>query len=176
MRKAVVCLGMLAVACFMIGCEEFYDDSSEFPSGARWIWGRDISDWPATINLKSASVRKVRSNYYQVIVDYDRLQDIPKWYVPGDANNRHHVNGSIWLIRQYEGQWYIGTIDYLRVNQKWKNFGASRAYRFVPTPGDKIGFMVSTCARFENGTVSHGDPGSPYRERSNIVWITWPEL
>ena len=149
--------------------------SSDFPSGTQWIFGSDISGWPVTMNLSSASIRHVGGHEaWQVDVKYDRLQDIPAYYVPGDPDNRHNVNGSIWLIRQYQGQWYAGTIDYLRVGQMWKRFNTGHAYKLTPQSGDRIGVMVSTMNRSYNGTVVRGDPNSPYRERSNIAWTTWP--
>lgn len=140
-------------------------DPNEFPAGIRWVYGRDIASWPVTINLSSAThTRK------SVTVRYDRLQDIPAWYVPGDPNNHNNVNGCIWLVREYQGVWYIGTFDYLRVGQMTKDFGPAPNYMFDPRPGDRIGFMVSTMARAEDGTYANGQV---YRERSNIYWTTW---
>jgi hypothetical protein len=142
--------------------------SSDFPSGTQWIFGSDISGWAQTINLSSPNIRRVGGHEpWEVSVKYDRLQDIP-------ADNEHNVNGSIWLIREFEGQWYAGTIDYLRVGQMSKGFNTSAAYKLLPQSGDRIGVMVSTMNRSYDGTIVRGDPRSPYRERSNIAWTTWP--
>jgi len=142
-------------------------DPAEFPAGIRWVYGKDISGWPVTINLSSATHTR-RS----VTVRYDRLQDIPAWNVPDDPNNHNNVNGCIWLVREFQGQWYIGTFDYLRVGQTTKEYGAAPQYMFDPRPGDRIGFMVSTMARApkEDGTLA---AGVHYRERSNIFWTEW---
>ncbi len=145
------------------------DNIDSLPAGTRWIYGADISGWPKTINLTSATIHYGAD---KVTVTYDRLQEIPPWYVPGDPNNVHNVNGSIWLVREFQGQWYIGTFEYLRVGQQTKEFLTyAPQYRFEPQVGDRIGFMVSTTARNEPGTVVTGDPDSPYQERSNILWM-----
>lgn len=147
-----------------------FEKQSDIPSHWQWIYGRNIAHWPVTINLSSATVHY---NAHKVTVKYDRLQQIPAWNVPGDKNNVTNVNGSIWLIREFEGQWYIGTFEYLRVGQETKEFLTyAPQFQFAPKPGDRIGFMVSTMARAEDGTVSGGQV---YRERSNILWMTWGE-
>ena len=155
------------------GGEESGERSSAFPSNWKWIHGTDISHWPETINLRSVTLHRGSGNIHHVTFDYDRLQDIPPYYVPGDSNNVHNVNGSAWVIREYDGQWYIGTFEYMRVGQRTKEMGFSPAWKLMPRPGDRIGFMLSTINRSFNGTIVTGDPNSPYRERSNIVWVTW---
>lgn len=150
------------------------------PPGTQWIFGTDISGWPQTINLTTARLASRGPNAsgdpaWRVHgLDYDRLHEIPAYYVPGDPNNAHNVNGSIWLIREFRGQWYIGTIDYLRVGQRQKDFAINDKYMLDPTTGDRVGFMVSTMNRSYDGTIVRGDPKSPYKERSNIVWVQWP--
>ena len=153
------------------------DTTTGFPSGTQWIFYKGSPwNWPVTINLTHAAVRvnAKGSGYHEVVVRYDHLQNLPSHYVPGDPNNVHNVNGSIWLLRQYNGQWYMGTIDYLRKGQMNKYFRQSPSYYFVPRSGDRVGFMVSTVNRNYNGTIVTGDGNSPYRQRSNIAWVTWP--
>ena len=169
MHDAMKGLLALAMAGAVAGCEP--SDRSDFPDGAQWVDGRNIEHWPVTIRLKSATVESLLSHRHRVTVAYDRLQDIPAWNVPGDPNNVHNVNGSLWLLRAFEGQWYVGTIEYLRVGETTKIFDSSPAYRFMPQSGDRVGFMVSTTARQENGTIADG---VTYQERSHVVWIQWP--
>ena len=152
----------------------------DLPDGTKWVFGFDIDGWPETMKLTKAQLTpkgfdKDGNPKWQVYgLDYTRLQDIPAYYVPGDPNNVHNVNGSVWLIREFEGQWYIGTIDYLRVGQREKVFAINDKFLLDPKTGDKIGFMVSTMNRKYDGTIVTGDPKSPYRERSNIAWTVWP--
>ena len=153
----------------------------DLPDGTQWVFGFDIDGWRETMKLTNAQLTPKgfdgKGNpLWQVYgLDYTRLQDIPRYYVPGDPNNVYNVNGSVWLIREFKGQWYCGTIDYLRVGQREKEFAINDAFLLDPKPGDRVGFMVSTMNRKYDGTIVTGDPESPYRERSNIVWITWPE-
>lgn len=156
-------IGLLALIFAAAGCEPRGNDRSdpEFPDGTQWIYGKDVSGWPRTINITSAS-----HDRRSVTLEYDRLNEIPRW--DADHNRAQNVNGNIWLIRQYNGVWYISTFDYLRVGQTTKAFGPGPLFR--PQEGDKIGFMVSTMARAENGTVARG---VTYQERSNIFWTTW---
>jgi hypothetical protein len=148
------------------------------PEGTRWIYGPDVSHWPETIPLHSARIIPLNrpNNYHRVIVSYDHLQTLPAWYQNPDPKqlNPHNVNGSIWIVREFRGQWYIGTIDYLRKGQTVKDFAAIPEYQMEPKSGDRIGVMVSTTSRQWDGTRVDGDPRSPYRERSNIVWTVWP--
>lgn len=148
------------------------ENQSDIPPDWKWVFGPDVSNWPVTINLYGATVRRGAPGHEHLVqVNYsDRLRQIPAWNVPGDPKNVHNVNGTIWLIREYQGQWYIGTIDYLRVGQTSKYFAESPAYYFTPKPGDKVGFMVGTVSREWDGTRSGGQV---YRERSNITWVTW---
>jgi len=170
LRLKYLAIGLILAGfgAFGSGCEDDDSDSqpdTSIPAHWKWVLGSDISDWPVTINLKSADVTHKGGRLHWVTVDYDRLQEIP-----AHKKNPHNVNGSLWLIREYQGQWYIGTIDYLRVGQTSKEFASSPSFLFMPKPGDRVGFMVSTVNRSYYGTVARG---VTYRERSNIVWVTW---
>ena len=127
-----------------------------------------IANWPRTIKL-------VASHQGNVInMEYDRLQDIPPSTVPvgslSGKSNPYNVNGNCWVVRKFQGIWYISTFDYLRRGQTSKHIGISPDYRFTPKSGDPIGVLVSTKARETDGTVVNG---TVYRERSNISWFTW---
>lgn len=152
--------------------------ASDIDAKWQWVWAKgDVENWPVTINLSAVRLVCKAGSIHQVFVTYDRLQAIPAYSVPGDPANVHRVNGSIWMIREYPAgscAWYIGTIDYLRQGQMEKVFDAIGQWMVEPVPGAKVGFMVSTMSRTYNGTIVQGDPESPYRERSNIVWTTWP--
>lgn len=154
--------------------------SLDLPEGTEWIFGWDINHWPQTITLTHAQLvyRGINSKgdpAWRVYgLDYDRLHEIPAYYMPGDPDNVHNVNGSIWLVREFRGQWYVGTIDYLRKGQREKEFAINDAFKLDPKSGDRMGFMVSTMNRSYDGTQVQGDPNSPYKERSNVVWTVWP--
>ena len=148
------------------------------PAGTQWIYGKDISHWRETIHLSGATITFIKShnNYHRVTVDGDPLRGFPAWYQNPDPRgyNDNNVNGTIWILRKYQGQWYMGSIDYLRVGQTSKNFAVLPQYQIEARSGEKVGVMVSTVAREWDGTRVDGDPRSPYRYRSNIVWTTWP--
>jgi len=131
--------------------------------GVTWIYGRNISQWPKTIKL--TNVRRVGGNIH---FDYDRLQDIP---AADNVPNPADVNGNVWLVRWFNGIKYCGTFEWLTRGKLWVGFGPAPKYQFDPKPGDRYGIMVSTMARNEcDGTVAGG---VTYRERSNVVWLTW---
>jgi hypothetical protein len=148
----------------------------EFPEGTIWMYGPDISSWPVTIPLHSGKITRKAGTYHTAHVDYDHLQTLPKWHQDPDPQNlnQHNVNGTIWVLRKFRGQWIMGSIDYLRVNQRTKDFDAIPAYNIEPMPGERVGLMVSTTSRQWDGTRVDGDPNEPYRERSNVVWTVWP--
>ena len=148
------------------------------PNWRRGAWDRTrIDGWPVTITASGASIRWVGGHEpWQVSVEYDHLQTLPAWYQQPDPDgyNDNNVNGTIHLLRQYRGEWVFASIDYLRVGQTVKRFATRPEWLIEPMPGEPVGVLVSTTARQWNGTRVDGDPKSPYRERSNIVWTTWP--
>ncbi len=150
------------------------DNPLGLPDGTQWVHGRNITHWPEIFTMHGATVHPHPNGVnHRVTLSYSGLQDIPAWNVPGDPNNVHNVNGNVWFVREFRGQWYIGTFEYLRVGQTNKDMSASPAWMFMPESGDWLGFMVSTLARHpkENGTIADG---VTYQGRSNIVWVTWP--
>lgn len=160
------------------GTSEFPEGTSEFPEGTRWIYGDDISSWPKTIKLEGASISRQGgpNNYHTVSLHNDALKGFPAWYQNPDPDNynQHNVNGTIWILRKYKGEWLMGSIDYLRVGQISKGFAVVPQYQIESQPGEPVGVMVSTTSRQWDGTRVDGDPNSPYRFRSNVVWTTWP--
>jgi hypothetical protein len=128
--------------------------------------------------LTGATITRIGgpSNYYNVTVAGDPLAGYPAWFQSPDPSgyNENNVNGTIWIIRRYQGQWLMGSIDYLRVGQTSKGFSVQPAFRISADSGEPVGVMVSTVARQWDGTRVDGDPRAPYRERSNIFWLTWP--
>ena len=172
---SVLCL--LIAVLFITGCESDNDDKEpEFPVGAQWIYGPDISAWPKTITLNSATVTPIRADYFRIEVEYEGLQELPAWFQRPDPRgyNNENVNGTIWLIRNFQGQWYVGSIDYLRVGQTVKTFAVHPSFLIAAQPGEQLGVMISTVSREWDGTRVDGDPNSPYRQRSNVYWTTWP--
>ncbi len=144
------------------------------PSGTQWIFGTDISGWPENFKMNGVTIHPAANGVtHHVTLDYSGLQEIPAWNVPGDPQNVHNVNGSAWVAREFNGQWYMGTFEYLRVGQQYKEIAASASWQFVPQSGDVVGFMVSTVHRPPNlgGTRSGGQV---YQERSDIFWTVWP--
>ena len=86
------------------------------------------------------------------------------------------VEGNPWVFAKIGGKWYGATWEWLRPGQTCKGLtgrdfrthvaGASPLSGWTPRSGEKVGFMVSTPARF-------GPMGSVH-ERSNVVIVTWP--
>ena len=148
------------------------------PTWKRGAWDRTrIDEWPVTITVSDASIRYVGGHEpWEVSVKYDHLQSLPAWYQQPDPDglNKHNVNGTIFLVREYRGETVFASIDYLRVGQTAKRFVTAPQYLIEPMPGEPIGVLVSTTARQWDGTRVDGDPKSPYRERSNVTWTTWP--
>lgn len=189
MRRAVL---LALVAVQLAGCASIRDWIEERrkpkllpedidPRWRRGVWDRTrVDDWPVTIKAVGASLHWVGGHEpWEVRVSYERLQDIPKWFQEPDPDppgyNKKNVNGTIFLVREFRGEWVFASIDYLRVGQTAKRFALSPEWLIEHNPGKPVGVLVSTVARQWDGTRVDGDPGAPYRERSNIVWTKWPE-
>jgi hypothetical protein len=200
MGNPKLCLLLATVgACFVTGCElgDFQEDEGlesaaanpevqapytggdggfSLPRGTQWIYGSDISSWAQNITLSSARVTREggANNYHTAYVKYS--PDLPVWKQNPDpaGYNENNVVATIWLLREFEGRWYMGSFDYLRKGQFTKKFAALPAFKVEPRSGEPIAFMVSTVARQWDGTRVDGDPNSPYRWRSNLYWTTWP--
>ena len=84
------------------------------------------------------------------------------------------VEGNPWVFAKINGWWYGVTWEWLRPGQTCKQrtghdfrihvASASPLSGWTPRSGEKVGFMVSTPARF--------GPMGPARERSNVVIVT----
>jgi hypothetical protein len=138
-----------------------------------FIDGSNISGWSQTINITSFNVVHKGSGIWNSSFNYTRLCDISAHEINGKPNP-DNINGCCWFVRKYEGVWYCGTYDYLRVCQKEKEFHTAPAYKMMPKKGDDVGLVISTINRSYNGTVVGS---TTYRERSNIYWLPdgWPE-
>ena len=85
------------------------------------------------------------------------------------------LEGNPWVFANIGGKWYAGTYEWLRPGQVCKGITAGNIGPHIkqapmtnwrPRSGDRVGFMVSTPARF--------GPDGPRQERSNVVMVTWP--
>lgn len=79
------------------------------------------------------------------------------------------VNASCWVIFKVNGAWYASTFDYMRPGQVSKGIDdpaiQTHEFRWRPSHGEEIGFMVSGLARDARRNVS---------VRSNVVFVTFP--
>lgn len=134
--------------------------ASEFPDGVKWLYP-DVSAWPATATL-SAGI-----SGGQIRLDYDKAR---AWPTVDD------VVANCWVFYFIDGAWYAGTFEYLRPGQISKPLGTldgslgdhvkrEPMSGYLPASGDPVGLMVSGLCR---GGLSN------VKERSNLVWTTWP--
>ena len=162
------------------------------PSDVTWlhplVGDRSIvAGWPATSTITGITIRDDRAGG-GICVDHTKANSWPG--APADSIGHPNLAGNAWVFAKVDGRWYGGTYEWLGPGQICKlsvppggcgpGCGHDRPSRelgkhvktppldrsWVPRPGDQIGFMVSTMARF--------GPEGPLRERSNIVLVTWP--
>lgn len=141
------------------------EEGEGFPSdlaGVVWLHS-DVSDWPATANLRSVNV-----SGGTISLDYDRANVWPAINHAGAS-----VNANPWVFVNEGGTWYAGTFEWFRRGQTSKpvavvagdHIKASPLNRFRPRSGEQYGFMVSGLAR---------DRARNVRERTQVVMFTWP--
>ncbi|MBI2568851.1 MAG: hypothetical protein HYV63_17670 [Candidatus Schekmanbacteria bacterium] len=142
--------------------------SDEFPADTVFLH-TNPSSWPATSRLDRVEITDQGISFEH--------SKAGKWKTTSDG-----VEGNLWIVVEIDGKQYAATVEWLRSGQTQKNFGASSLQelaqalgphtkkppldQWVPRPGEKIGFFVSTPARF--------GPQTGQMERSNIAWTTWP--
>lgn len=135
----------------------------------------DVSRWRAASRITSVRIRDVPAG--GICIEHTRSRSWPGVSIAGTS-----LAGNPWVFANIGGRWYAGTYEWNRPGQTCKltvagkhkrpseelgpHVKRSPMTRWVPESGEKVGFMVSTPARF--------GPDGPVRERSNIVVVTWP--
>jgi hypothetical protein len=128
-----------------------------------WI-DQDVSGWAVTVTDLNVSIGS------DINLSHSGGTDVWRPEIDG-------VVGNAWIFVWRRGQWYGGTWEYLRPNQRIKGkdnlqspgvIGKLESEKeltnFVAQPGETYGFMVSGLAR---------DTYSNVQERSNIDMATW---
>ncbi len=140
-------------------------------STVEWLH-HDVSDWPETSTITGVEIDDDTSG--RICIEHTKRRDWPG--VRGVVSVV--VAGNPWVFAQVDGQWYAATYEWLRPRQECKLVGKTPSRelgphikrppldRWVPQPGERVGFMVSTPART--------GPRGPLQERSNIEFVVWP--
>lgn len=119
---------------------------------------RDCRAWPVTATVGSVSIRG--GNIYW---SEDAARD-NKW---NRMSSKGKIcNGEALLIIPSIGT--AGMFDFLKVGQRNKILSNVPEFfhGWVPKKGERVGFLIATISR----NAAH----AKMRERSNVVWITWP--
>ena len=145
------------------------------PSTVRWLH-TNVSRWPQTSTITDIRIRDVPAG--GICIEHTQSGSWP------GVNSKlgSFVAGNAWVFANIGGTWYGATYDWLRPGQICKLTVAGKHDRpsvelgphtkqppvagWVPRSGERVGFMVSTLARF--------GPEGNRQERSNIVVVTWP--
>jgi hypothetical protein len=145
------------------------------PSTIRWLH-TNVSSWPQTSTITDIRIRDVPAG--GICIEHTQSGS---W--PGvDGKLGAFVAGNAWVFANIGGTWYGATYDWLRPGQICKLTVHGKHDRpsielgphtrqppisgWVPRSGERVGFMVSTLARF--------GPEGDRQERSDIVVETWP--
>ena len=90
--------------------------------------------------------------------------------------NGVRIEANVWVFANIDGLWYAATWEWLRPGTTCKPLdgsdfkthvnGVQPLASWTPQPGEQVGLMVSTPARF--------GPQGPRQERSNVVLVSWP--
>jgi hypothetical protein len=126
----------------------------------------NVSGWSQTSRITSVSISSG-----SICTPHTKAG---RW--PTSSINGTVVEGNPWIFAYENGRWYGATYEWLRPGQTCKGITASNIAAHIkksplngswrPTRGRKYGFMVSTRARIDGGSAG--------KERSNIVFATWP--
>lgn len=143
-------------------------------SDVTWLH-HDVSGWPAASRITSVRIRDVPAG--GICIEHTKSRSWPSVSISGTS-----LAGNPWVFANINGRWYAGTYEWNRPGQTCKLTVAGKhkspseelgphikrppMTSWVPKSGERVGFMVSTPARF--------GPDGPVRERSNIVVVTWP--
>ena len=144
------------------------------PSQVRWLH-TNPTNWSVTSTITDVRIRDVKAG--GICVEHTRAGRWPVVNINGTP-----LEGNPWVFAEIGGRWYAGTYEWNRPGQTCKLTVAGKhgtptdelgphikvapMTNWKPRSGDRVGFMVSTPARY-------GADG-PRRERSNIVIVTWP--
>ena len=145
------------------------------PSAVRWLH-TNVSGWPQTSTITDIRIRDVPAG--GICIEHTQSGS---W--PGvDSRLGVELAGNAWVFGNIGGVWYGATYDWLRPGQICKFTVQGKHDRpavelgphtkqpplagWVPRTGERVGFMVSTLARF--------GPEGDRQERSDIVVVTWP--
>jgi len=124
-----------------------------------WL-DRDVSGWPETSRVTSASIEDP-----PICIHHTKAG---QWPVNIGAE------GNPWIFVYMNGRWYGSTWEWLSPGQECKyvtrddigaNIGRSPLSGWRPRSGEVVGLMVSGLARSSVETV---------HERSNVVMVRWP--
>lgn len=132
----------------------------------------NIGEWPATGTVTSTVAKPG-----EVCIEHTRLNDWPGTVFFEDPGTL--TQGNQWMFAFVDGKWYGGGGRWYRPGQACKATNADDAFTgtfymegteplrsYVPRPGDLIGLMSTTPARFypQMRTVD---------ERTNVVVVPW---
>lgn len=144
------------------------------------IWlhgGPEVAEWNVDVTLDS-----VRITPGEICLNHPGDRDWPVFADPVEAD------GNPWVFAAINDQWYAGTFEWLRPDQKCKRLDSdpdgsetgtvivisdklgpgvkqSPMATWKPAAGEQVYFMLSTRAR---------DGGRTSDERSTIIGVTWP--
>jgi hypothetical protein len=134
------------------------------PGSVSWLHD-NASSWPKTSTLNSISIGP-----NSVKFPHSKAGQWPTFTV-----NSTLLEGNPWFFANIGGQWYGATWEWLRPGQTSKSISPdaygphikrSPMSTWIPSPGEQVGFMVSTRAR---DGVSSGD------ERTAICTFNFPQ-
>lgn len=138
-------------------------NASDFAGITRFRNSKDCRDWPVTVTISDVAVRGGKITW--------RESGAPREWNRFSSKGKT-IDGECLLVIPSIGT--AGMFDYKRVGQREKTLSnlvpSSHGPGFFPawTPkkGERVGFLIATISR----NAAH----AKMRERSNVVWITWP--
>ena len=136
--------------------------TSDFAGIVKFRNSADCRDWPVTVTVSNVEVRG--GNIYWKDSGRDG-----RW---NEKRGKKTVNGECLLVIPSRGE--AGMFDYVAVGQKTKilsNLKPSHEGQgffpgWQPVKGERVGFLLATISR-DRGAAK-------MKERSNVVWFTWP--
>jgi hypothetical protein len=135
-----------------------------------WVKGVNTSRWAVTSTMISVSYDAAHES---LCLEHTAQGKWPRLNFLGDPANGY-VEASQIIMANIGGQWYAGAADWLRPGNACahvpSNIGPAKfpaeppLSGWIPSPGEMVGFMVTTPSRLgQQGTA----------ERSNVVLYQW---
>ncbi len=139
--------------------------SNDFDGIKTFRNSQDCRNWPVTVQISNVRFRGKNIQWDEA----KGQREARKWNVKQGSKA---VNGEAILLIPSRGE--AGMFDFVRVGQTDKilsnlypgHEGPGFFAPWVPKSGERCGFCIATISRDKNH--------AKMKERSNVVWFTWP--